>query len=635
VQSRILGNVWAVLTVMACLGLTANAQTYTAVSLKRIVELERFDKTTQLSCVWGVVIDEEGDWIVVGPTDTSRVMTCDEMLVLAKSAVNSDIPMGVRTLSDYVPGSRKTRLLYTTNTTDTVWGNHLARCISEMNTFAGDVGRMPKNFMKYPLEDHVKIQLSPETSGTSCSDTEQAFLATLEGIRISVKASSEGAQGEGPLSEWIQQVNERMPELIAYSDDLQRLYNFMQLSHLFRFANNRTPQAAWKQSLKDYQPQHVYVPEILDGDYEQSLVGSIFAQSTPLSLPCAHDARIVQFSEAVTASKRNAAKDQFQFHFQLAQFNQMRYGRLYPLVEICKQNDMTTSSYFLDFTFDPKEPKLKVFYENYYYKLPAEAAREFWALLRQTEEGPSGGLLGMWREFRETRLSPFIDHAQGKRPFLAIISNNVMPQWFHLSDVPSMVKDFDLVISRKNDRSFFDSAVDAVKQWNVLPSLSADHVAFLTSSQAGTQLKKMGELATLFPTGRFLINPTLDHFRRIMMSRDIQTVIIDLPFNRNSIRLQDGYFTIRDIMYLGRLDHIQLVMVRAFGIHSLIDSTVLEAFRSNGAGIIAVAGMGPEERSGGQTMDAVRHMLETSGLHALDSRTLVRSISGGNVVYME
>lgn len=619
------------MVVMACIGRTANAQTYTAVSLKRIVDLKRFDQTTHLSVVWGIVIDAENDWIVVGTTDSSRAMTCDELLVSAKNAVGQDPAPGVRAIRDFVPGSSKIRLVYTADIANTIWGGHLARSMVAFNAFADGRGRIPGDFGKYPIEDRVKMDIIPETSNTACSDAKQAFVVSPAGMRLSTPVPGTGTNGERPLYQWIQQVNERMPELIASSNDLRRLNNFMQLSRLFRLADGHTPSTTWKQSLMEYQPKVVYTAEHLDDDYQRSVVESIFTRST--RSPCLSDARVVRLHEAVTAAKRNTAKDRFQFRFQLPQFKDIRYGRLAALMNICKQYNLTRNSYFLDFTSDPKSPQLKIFYADRYYTLSTKTARELWALLRQTEHGPTKGLPSAWQQFRKSRLAPIIGQGRGRRPFLAIVSNHLTPHWFNLSDVPSMGKDFDLVVSKKNKRSFFDAAVNSVKQWHALSKLSAGQTAFIASSQSDTQLKKLGKIAALFPPDRFVINPSIEQFRKTIMNRDIRVVITDLPFNRKTIRLQDGYFTIRDIMYLGRIDHIRLLLVRVFGMHSVVDPTVLEAFRSNGAGMIAVAGKETKEWT--PTVDALKHIFETSGPDTLEARELVRCICDGNVVYME
>ena len=265
-----------------CLINQAHSNSYVGVSIERLLSQASNESVTPLGNVLGVIIDD-GDWIVVGAQSQKNSMSRDEILIAAASSVRSDLHIGVLAHTDYVPGSDKTRLTYTSGLTNTEAGRYLGRAIMRFNLVADGKDELPLHFRHYLLAERPILRFNSDSSGCMRSAKSNAFVWGIPRINI-LSVDEKNRKDELPVefTEWMRQLNERFSELEELHAEFFHMRNFLRLSTLFIQAYDKKRLDRLMHKLAKFRPKRITTPSVLSYPFARSVTHPLCQDSCRL-----------------------------------------------------------------------------------------------------------------------------------------------------------------------------------------------------------------------------------------------------------------------------------------------------------------------------------------------------------------
>lgn len=627
-----------------CLAGRAYCNSYVGVSIEGLLSHASSESVIPLGNVLGVVVDNDGDWIVIGAQSQKNSMGRDELLIAAASSVRNDLHIGVLAHADYVPGSDKIRLTYTSGLTNTEAGRYLGRAIMRFNLVADGKDELPLHFRHYPLAERPTLRFNSDSSGCMRSAKSNAFVWGTSSIKISPVDVKNG-KDELPVgfTDWMRQLNERFFELEELHAEFFHMRNFLRLSTMFIQAYDKKRLDRLTHKLAKFRPKRTTTPSVLSYPFARSVTHGMRTPNRKKKLSCTLDDRVTKLRDSVLAAKRSTADKTSFFQFEAPLLASLQKNAVSTLMQDSKALGLHRRSLVLDLTMGVFPPELKVFYDNHFYSLPTDAAWALRGLIKLSETQTIGDknaskmehVSEQWQEFRQLYLDELLDSLDKGDAVLVLISDEVNEQWVKLDRMMPIAKGLQVYIAAKSRDGFVTTVQRFYKHYGKIPQVTKDNVAMLVTTQDTGVIEKLGDLTKIIGASRVLINPTPDQLRTLIQQRDFNVLLMDVGFGDESILLNDGETTVSDVLHWGRMDHVRFIAQGIFGLHgnNAIDGLLLKAMQSVGAG---VAVLGRDTKGAvAQRIDRLLIELSLASTDPLPAQKLAHTMMGDKLIFIE
>jgi len=552
------------------------AEEHVAVSLfklQKAASTSSVGDSISISSVVGVFVDKSGDIFLIGKKGEKSAITLDDIALALRGVFSLSQPPGVITISDFVPGSSGTRLIYSGGIANTSVGAYMATSVESLYALSQGKAPIPKGFWREPSVPRLRVH----TAHNACIAASNTFAFILEKPGI-VLLPEDGTNMDVRVKEWLRQVQERHEEIESLYPALHQLRNFLDLYQLFSLVKGKTRKSMWHYFLEKYQPIYTHTPMSFDFNNANNIVSGI----SPRTVQCSVNWRLNRLRNQVISRQRASAEG---WYFELSLKLMPHKNEKKQIVKKLKEVGFFRNSLLLSLKTLSMPPVLKFFHDTQFYTQRTSVARKLKGLITQTVK--KGTVTRGWEDFYAAYLSSLVTETADSKPALVLVADDVGQNWINLDRVDALTAHFDLFIVSQQNKKFSAAVLSFLDKFGRVPLIVDSHIGIVVSTSDKTLIKKIKSLDGILD--HILINPTKSQFRKFLRNPFINVLLLDVPFGNGYLKLSDGNLSYKDILKLKRLDHIKYLALGLLSHHKRVwDKRVLKALQTKGVGIFSL-----------------------------------------------
>lgn len=563
--------------------------------VKMLTQASSVGDSVPLANVLGALVDDVGDLILFGERCDFCSHDPGRLLLMTAAAAQSEGGASVITTSSIAPGSKDTRLVYSAAVAGTELAKSLAGSIQRLNEIADGNLPLPVAFKKLPVEDRPNLVLSADLQECVQAKHYKIVLLTGRPIRLSERDSNERA-ATSEQQEWMRQTESRFNELVSLYPELGELKHFLKLLALYRVIGDAGKDH--NRGLLGYRAKDVYQPAQISYDFDRNIIAEIAGGVGGDYHGCKQLDQLRQLrAEIIEASHAPSAMKGY-FDFDADLWDLSPQYRNSSLISRSKEVGAYTNTIWLDASFSSSPQRLKVIFENHSFHLPKEATGLFLKLVRRT--GQMGREVDKsWAVFRERHLNPLLGFGGQSRDRLVIVLSMPTMELPNLSRMHSL-RDLQVIVVSRSKMSFEDTILVILDRIAALNRIVSDEVAYVVNLRDVEDAERVRSVLRLIDDDQLLVDARRVDLKRLLGKRGVKLIVFDVGMDGKSLQLGNDRVAVRDLLYMGRFDHVAAVIFGAFGLHkNYFDSEIVRVMQGRGIGMVAyvdsVVGSTPRE----------------------------------------